>query len=72
MELLGWEKSKFIIDGFPRNQENFDVWQKIMGNIVDFRFLLYLECSFETMIKRVKLRAETSKELRSDDNDEVL
>ena len=29
-------KNIFLADGFPRNQENIDVWNKIMGPNVDF------------------------------------
>lgn len=32
MEKKGWEKTKFLIDGFPRNQENLEGWIKEMGN----------------------------------------
>ncbi|KRX07406.1 P-loop containing nucleoside triphosphate hydrolase [Pseudocohnilembus persalinus] len=69
MENQGWN-SKFLIDGFPRNQENFDVWQKIMGELVDFRFVLYFECSFDTMTQRVNQRSLNSG--RSDDDPEIL
>ena len=30
------EKNVFLADGFPRNQENIDVWEKEMGDKVDF------------------------------------
>eukprot|EP00922_Rhytidocystis_sp_ex-Travisia-forbesii_P019239 GHVS01028512.1.p1 GENE.GHVS01028512.1~~GHVS01028512.1.p1 ORF type:complete len:246 (+),score=39.68 GHVS01028512.1:204-941(+) len=30
MKASGWEKSKFLIDGFPRNQNNLDGWQAAM------------------------------------------
>ncbi len=29
-------KNVFLADGFPRNQENIDVWEKKMGDKVDF------------------------------------
>jgi deoxyadenosine/deoxycytidine kinase len=35
-------------------------------------FVIYLECSKETMIKRIQKRANESEELRNDDNMEVL
>ena len=29
-------KNVFLADGFPRNQENIDVWEKLMADKVDF------------------------------------
>ena len=41
-----------LLDGFPRSQENIDCWEKFkMGDIVEGRFCLYLECGYETMEK---------------------
>ena len=66
----GWAKNQYLIDGFPRNQENLDVFKKIFGDKVDIKFILFYECSFETMEKRILERAKTSG--RSDDNPEAL
>ena len=44
MEVNGWQKT-YLIDGFPRNQENFEVWEQNMQSIVNFRYLLFFECS---------------------------
>ena len=41
-----------------------------MGDIVDFQFILFFDCSEETMTKRVMKRAENSG--RCDDNIESL
>ena len=30
------KKKIFLADGFPRNQENLDVWNKVIGNKVNF------------------------------------
>eukprot|EP00828_Plagiopyla_frontata_P043699 TRINITY_DN691_c0_g1_i3.p3 TRINITY_DN691_c0_g1~~TRINITY_DN691_c0_g1_i3.p3 ORF type:complete len:125 (-),score=30.97 TRINITY_DN691_c0_g1_i3:25-399(-) len=60
----------FIIDGFPRNQENYDVWAKIIGETIELKFVLVLDCSYQAMEKRVLKRAES--ETRSDDNIETL
>ena len=35
MEKMGWNKN-FLIDGFPRNKENNDVWNELMNSLVDF------------------------------------
>ena len=73
MEKKGWTKTKFLIDGFPRSQENQDGWDKIMAAHVDVKFVLFMDCAEETMIQRILKRGESSGEAkRSDDNVEVL
>ena len=60
-----------LLDGFPRSQENIDAWEKFkMGEVVEARFCLYLECGFETMEKRIMGRAQTSG--RADDKPETI
>lgn len=34
-----------LIDGFPRNQENIDKWNEIVGLELPFKNLIYFECS---------------------------
>jgi UMP-CMP kinase len=29
MEENGWDKSRFLVDGFPRNKENLEGWQEV-------------------------------------------
>jgi UMP-CMP kinase len=53
MEKAGWASKKFLVDGFPRNQDNYDGWQEVMGEITDVKFVLFLECAEKTMIDRV-------------------
>lgn len=60
--------AKFLLDGFPRSQENVEAWDKIIGNSVEVTILLYLKCSDETMTKRLLGRGEN----RSDDNPETI
>ena len=73
MQNRGWNTKKFLIDGFPRSQENKDGWDKIMGECSDMRFVLFLECTEEKMIERIQARsAESGQNVRNDDNIEVL
>ena len=58
MQNNGWSQKKFLIDGFPRNAENQEGWVKHMGNEVDMKFVLFLECSEENMIDRINKRGE--------------
>jgi len=69
MQAIGWDK-KFLIDGFPRGQENVDVWHKYVGDTVNLKFVLYFELDEETMRERLLKRGETSG--RSDDNEESI
>lgn len=48
----GWH----IVDGFPRNFENIDMWNKKMMKQCDVKFMLYFSCSQEEMEKRVLKR----------------
>jgi UMP-CMP kinase len=62
-----------LIDGFPRNEDNVNGWIKVMGGDVDLKFVLFLDCSEDTMIARITKRGEESGEnKRNDDNLDVL
>lgn len=64
-------KGKFLIDGFPRNKDNLEGWQKEMENKVELLFVLFLKCTDEICTQRcLKRGAEGSG--RSDDNVESL
>lgn len=38
---------KFVIDGFPRNENNLEGWERGMGDKTDLKFVLFLECPEE-------------------------
>lgn len=59
--------SKFLIDGYPRNADNMNGWNKVMGEKVDFKFVLFFECLKETCIERCISRGSAGSG-RSDDN----
>ena len=61
-------RDKFLIDGFPRNQENRDAWERTAG--YDCDFVLFFDCPEEVMEKRLLSRGETSG--RTDDNIESI
>eukprot|EP01035_Chromulina_nebulosa_P019675 gene19675-25593_t len=44
--------NKFLIDGFPRDMKNLRCWVNIMTAIVNVQFVLFLDCSKETMLER--------------------
>ena len=35
---------KFLIDGFPRNRDNLDGWERQMTGKADVKFVLFFEC----------------------------
>lgn len=43
MQSSGWAEKRFLVDGFPRNQENVDVWNRIMTD-AEVEFLLFIDC----------------------------
>lgn len=73
----GPNNNKFLIDGtvinylgFPRSAENYEAWMKVMGDDVQVKTLIYLDCSFETLEERLIERGKSSG--RSDDNLEAI
>lgn len=73
MQNQGWNTKKFLIDGFPRSEENRTGWERIMGDEVDMKFVLFLDCEEDSMIQRITARSEASGEnKRNDDNMDVL
>ncbi|KAF8821877.1 UMP-CMP kinase [Cardiosporidium cionae] len=66
----GWGNCRFLIDGFPRNQDNLDEWLRVMANEVDMRFCLFLDCPEKEMASRLLSRARESG--REDDNIDTI
>jgi len=58
----------FLIDGFPRNQDNLDGWQREMNDKVKVNFVLNLTAPVDVCTKRCLSRAGN----RLDDNEESL
>uniref|UniRef100_A0A183H7E6 Adenylate kinase n=1 Tax=Onchocerca flexuosa TaxID=387005 RepID=A0A183H7E6_9BILA len=58
----------FLIDGFPRNQDNVDGWERMMLSKAKVLFVLYIHCPDDICVKRCLSRNEG----RSDDNEESL
>lgn len=59
-----------IVDGFPRNFENIDMWNKQMIKCCDVQFMLFFECSEQEMVNRALARGASSG--RVDDNPETI
>lgn len=61
---------RYLLDGFPRGQENMDVWEKEMSKWVNLRSVIYFECTEEELKNRLLERGKTSG--RADDNEESI
>ncbi|XP_017769056.1 PREDICTED: UMP-CMP kinase [Nicrophorus vespilloides] len=62
---------KFLIDGFPRNQDNLDGWNRRVAEKVKLLFVLFFDCSLEICTDRCLSRGAAGSG-RSDDNLESL
>ena len=67
--ILSCQNKTIIIDGFPRNFDNLNLWDKTMQNIAEIKSVFYFEGSHEIMMKRIHKR----KDGRDDDkNDDII
>lgn len=64
------KKFRFLIDGFPRNEDNLQGWDTVMLGKADVKFVLFFDCSNEVCINRCLERGKSSG--RTDDNRESL
>lgn len=64
------KKFSFLIDGFPRNQDNLQGWNDTMDGKADVKFVLFFDCANEVCIQRCLERGKNSG--RTDDNRESL
>ncbi|KAK7158827.1 hypothetical protein R3I94_005232 [Phoxinus phoxinus] len=64
------KKFRFLIDGFPRNQDNLQGWTTVMDGKADVKFVLFFDCGNEVCIDRCLERGKSSG--RTDDNRESL
>ncbi|KAH8311129.1 hypothetical protein KR044_004523 [Drosophila immigrans] len=64
-------KERFLIDGFPRNQDNLDGWERQMDGKTDVQFVLFFDCSEDVCVERCLGRGQSGSG-RSDDNMESL
>jgi UMP-CMP kinase len=63
-------KENFLIDGFPRNKDNLDGWERQMGSKAHVCGVLFFECTDSICVHRCLERGKQSG--RSDDNEDTL
>lgn len=64
------KKFRFLIDGFPRNEDNLQGWNSVMDGKADVKFVLFFDCNNEVCTERCLERGKSSG--RTDDNKESL
>lgn len=64
-------RGKFLIDGFPRNEDNLKGWTKQLSEKVEILFVLFLDCPHDVCIQRCLERGQQGSN-RSDDNEVSL
>lgn len=60
-------KTRFLVDGFPRNKDNLDGWERVMSDKTKLLFVLFFECSPDICTERCLGRGAAGSG-RSDDN----
>ncbi|MCL4143138.1 UNVERIFIED_CONTAM: hypothetical protein GTU68_045984 [Idotea baltica] len=59
-------KRNFLLDGFPRSLGNLDAWAEVFGKETELPKMLYFECPYPVLEKRILARAKYTG--RKDDN----
>lgn len=49
------QKYRFLIDGFPRNEDNLQGWNKDMDGKAEVKFVLFFDCSNEVCLENQTL-----------------
>jgi len=60
----------YLIDGFPRNQDNLDGWLRETRDTVNVLGVLFFDCPEDVLVGRLLERGKTSG--RADDNEESI
>jgi UMP-CMP kinase len=63
-------RNNFLLDGFPRSLDNLEGWHEVFGREAELPKMLYFECPYEVLEKRIMGRAKYTG--RSDDNVESV
>ena len=56
MESHGWASGKFLVDGFPRNEDNYLGWNEVMGESIHLAGVLHFTADEQALIERVMQR----------------
>ena len=64
---LNW--NRYLVDGFPRNWDNLQGWDRMMEGIIDVESVLFIDCDEAELSRRLVSRGKYSG--RDDDNEET-
>lgn len=65
-EIVARAQERYIIDGFPRNEDNLRGWNLLMSDTCDVECVYYFTCNESELERRILARGRLSN--RSDDN----
>ena len=51
MKAAGWEKCQFLIDGFPRNEDNVRGWREVIGDSADVKGVIFFDAPEDVMLE---------------------
>lgn len=68
--IASYGNRRYLFNGFPRNKENWEEFEKRLADKVVIRNLIYFECPKETLVTRMTERGKTSG--RPDDNSDAI
>ena len=66
-EILSSEIKNILIDGYPRNNENLEIWDKNMKNIAEIKAVLFFDGNHDIMMKRIHKRKDGREDDKNDD-----
>jgi len=66
--IISSKNKKILLDGFPRNKDNINEWNKQMKDVIDVVAVIYFEVPDNVMKERLLGRTEG----RIDDNEETI
>ena len=65
--ILSSEIKNILIDGYPRNNENLEIWDKNMKNIAEIKAVLFFDGNHDIMMKRIHKRKDGREDDKNDD-----
>ena len=66
-EILSSEIKNILIDGYPRNNKNLEIWDKNMKNIAEIKAVLFFDGNHDIMMKRIHKRKDGREDDKNDD-----
>ena len=66
-EILSSEIKNILIDGYPRNNENLEIWDKNMKNFAEIKAVLFFDGNHDIMMKRIHKRKDGREDDKNDD-----